>query len=96
MYRLKSPFKSANNDGNDTAWMFISEDRKDIFAAYFRISCIVNGGIYRMKFTALDPMAKYEVVGEDKQYYGDELMNIGLVFEMWGDYTSKIWRLKRI
>ena len=96
MYRLRSPFKDINNDGNDTAWMFISEDRKDIFAAYFRISCIVNGGIYRMKFTALDPMAKYEVVGEDKQYYGDELMNIGLVFEMWGDYTSKIWRLKRI
>ena len=96
MYRLKSPFKSVDNDGNDTAWMFISEDGKNIFAAYFRISCIVNGGIYRMKFTALDPMAKYEVVGEDKKYYGDELMNIGLVFEMWGDYTSKIWRLKRI
>ena len=96
MYRLKSPFKDINNDGNDTAWMVISEDGNDIFAAYFRISCIVNGGIYRMKFTALDPMAKYEVVGEDKQYYGDELMNIGLVFEMWGDYTSKIWRLKRI
>ena len=96
MYRLKSPFEDINNDGNDTAWMVISEDGNDIFAAYFRISCIVNGGIYRMKFTALDPMAKYEVVGEDKQYYGDELMNIGLVFEMWGDYTSKIWRLKRI
>ena len=30
------------------------------------------------------------------ELYGDELMNIGLVFEMWGDYTSKIWRLKRI
>ena len=96
MYRLKSPFKSENNDGNDTAWMFVSEDGNDIFAAYFRISCIVNGGIYRMKFTALDPDAKYQIIGEDKLYYGDELMNIGLVFEMWGDYTSKIWRLKKV
>ena len=96
MYRLKNPFKDVNNDGNDTAWMFISEDRKDIFAAYFRISCIVNGGIYRMKFTALEPNEKYEVIGEEKQYYGDELMNIGLVFEMWGDYTSKIWRLRKV
>lgn len=96
MYRLKSPFRDANNDGNDTAWMFVSEDGKDIFAAYFRISCIVNGGIYRMKFTALDPQAKYEIVGEERQYYGDELMHIGLVFEMWGDYTSKIWRLKKV
>ncbi len=96
MYRLKSPFRDANNDGNDTAWIVISEDGKDVFAAYFRISCIVNGGIYRMKFTALDPEAKYEIVGEGKQYYGDELMNIGLVFEMWGDYTSKIWRLRKV
>ena len=96
MYRLKSPFRDVNNDGNDTAWMFVSEDGKDVFAAYFRISCIVNGGIYRMKFTALDPQAKYEIVGEEKQYFGDELMNIGLVFEMWGDYTSKIWRLKKV
>ena len=96
MYRLKSPFRDVNNDGNDTAWMFISEDGNNIFAAYFRISCVVNGGIYRMKFTALDSEAKYEIVGEGKQYYGDELMNIGLVFEMWGDYTSKIWRLKKV
>ena len=96
MYRLKSPFKDRYNDGNDTAWMFVSEDGKDIFAAYFRISCIVNGGIYRMQFTALDPEALYEVMEEGKRYYGDELMNIGLVFEMWGDYTSKIWRLKKI
>lgn len=96
MYRLKSPFRDVYNDGNDTAWMFVSEDGADIFAAYFRISGIVNGGIYRMKFVALDPASRYEVVGEGKQYYGDELMNIGLVFEMWGDYTSKIWRLKRL
>lgn len=96
MYRLKSPFKDANNDGNDTAWMFVSEEGTDIFAAYFRISGIVNGGIYRMKFTALDEEAQYEIVGEGKCYSGDELMHIGLIFEMWGDYTSKIWRLKKV
>lgn len=96
MYRLKSPFRNAYNDGNDTAWMFISEDGRDVFAAYFRISCIVNGGIYRMKFTALEPDATYEVVGENKTYSGDELMEIGLVVDMWGDYTSRTWRLKRI
>lgn len=96
MYRLKSPFRNVYNDGNDTAWMFISEDGRDVFAAYFRISCIVNGGIYRMKFTALEPDATYEVVGENKTYSGDELMEIGLVVDMWGDYTSRTWRLKRI
>lgn len=91
MYRIESPF-----EGNTTAWQFISEDGKDIFAAYFRIMCEVNKGIFRMKFVALDEEAKYEVVGEDKIYTGAELMNIGLVVDMWGDYQSRTWRFKRI
>ena len=91
MYRLKSPY-----EGNDTAWMFISEDGCDIFAGYFRILCKVNGGIYRMKFIALDENAIYKVVDEDKEYTGAELMYIGLEVDMWGDYTSKTWRIKRI
>lgn len=90
MYRLKSPF-----EGNDTAWMFISEDGKDVFAAYFRVLCKVNAGIFRMKFTALDPEGIYEIVGEEKRYSGDELMQIGLVVDMHGDFQSKTWRLKR-
>lgn len=91
MYRLKSPF-----EGNDTAWMFISEDGKDIFAAYFRILCKVNPGIFRMKFAALDADGIYEIVGEDKRYSGDELMQIGLVVDLYGDFMSKTWRIKRI
>ena len=91
MYRIESPF-----EGNTTAWQFISEDGKDIFAAYFKVLCEVNAGISRMKFVALDEEAKYEVVGEDKVYTGAELMNIGLVVDMWGDYQSKTWRLKRV
>ena len=91
MYRLKSPF-----EGNDTAWMFVSEDGYDIFAAYFRVLCQVNPGIFRMKFTALDPEGVYELVGEEKYYSGDELMNIGLVVDMYGDFTSKTWRMRKI
>lgn len=90
MYRLQSPY-----EGNTTAWMFISEDGNDIFAAYFRIMCEVNPGISRMKFTALDAGAVYELVGEDKCYSGDELMNVGLVVDFWGDFRSRTWRLKR-
>lgn len=97
MYRLKSPFgANGEKSGNDTAWMFISEDGKDIFAAYFRILCKVNGGIYRMKLAGLEADAVYEIVGEDKRYSGDELMNIGLVVDMWGDFTSRTWRLKKL
>lgn len=91
MYRLMSPF-----EGNHTAWMFVSQDGVDIFAAYFQIMCEVNPGIHRMKFTALDPDATYMVVREGKRYRGDELMQVGLVVECQGDFQSRTWRLKRM
>ena len=91
MYRIESPF-----EGNTTAWQFVSEDGKNIFAAYFRILSKVSTGISRMKFVALEQEAKYEVVGEDLIYTGAELMNIGLVVELWGDYQSRTWLLHKI
>lgn len=90
MYRLENPF-----EGNTAAWEFISEDGNDIFAAYFRILCEVNPGISRMKFQALDPEAQYEVVGEGKVYSGDELMEVGILVDFWGDFQSRTWRLKK-
>ena len=83
------------HEGNHTAWMFVSQDGMDIFAAYFIILCEVNPGIRRMKFTALDSDALYEVVGEGKCYRGDELMEIGLVVDLHGDFQSRTWRLKK-
>lgn len=91
MYRLASPFQ-----GNHTAWMFRSKDGKDIFAAYFQVLCEVNPGIQRMKFTALEPDGLYEIVGEGVSYWGDELMEIGLVVDCYGDFQSRTWRLKRL
>ena len=35
-----------------------------------------------MKFTALDPDARYEIIGEDQTYYGDELMEIGVLLPL--------------
>jgi len=91
MYRLKSPF-----EGNDTAWQFISEDKNNVFAAYFRINSKVNPGITRLRLTALEPDAFYELEGEDKAYGGDELMNIGIIIDMWGDFQCRTFRLKRV
>ena len=90
MYRLASPF-----EGNHTAWMFRSKDGNNVFAAYFQTLSEVNPGIRRMKFTALEPDAIYEVLGEGKQYHGDELMEIGLVVDCYGDFQSQTWRLKK-
>jgi len=91
MYRVESPF-----DGNTAAWVFVSEDGNDVFAAYFRILATINNPAMRMKFAGLDRSARYEVVGEGKVYTGAELMNIGLIVDPQGDFQSITWRLKKI
>ncbi len=91
MYRVANPF-----DGNAAAWVFVSEDGRNVFAAYFRLLARVNGPVQRMKFAGLDEAARYEVVGEGKVYTGAELMNIGLDTELHGDFQSITWRLKKL
>lgn len=91
MYRLQNPF-----EGNTAAWMFRSQDGQDIFAAYFRIRAQVNPGIERMKFAGLQPHAVYEIADTGERYRGDELMEIGLLVQLHGDYQSKTWRLRKI
>lgn len=51
-----------------------------------------------MKFTALDTDAVYEILGDGqgKRYSGDELMNIGLTVDLWGDFNSRTWRLRKV
>lgn len=90
MYRLQNPFT-----GNTAAWMFISEDGMDIFAAYFRIQAVVNGPMEWMKFTALDPEAQYEDLDTSEIWNGDELMEIGISMELHGDAQSRTWRFKK-
>lgn len=91
MYRVASPF-----EGNTAAWVFVSEDGSDVFAAYFQILATVNNPALRMKFAGLDYCARYEVVGEGKVYTGAELMNIGLIVDPHGDFQSVTWRLRKV
>ncbi len=91
MYRLQSPF-----EGNTAAWMFLSQDKKEIFAAYFRICAKVNPGITRMKLQGLQPDGIYEIKETGQRFRGDELMEIGLVVDMHGDYQSRTWRLHKV
>lgn len=95
LYRLKSPF-----EGNDTAWLIVSEDKKNVFAAYFRVLNEVNPGISRLRFAGLEPDAVYELITASKEekgpcYWGDELMNLGLIVEFWEDFQSRVWRFRK-
>lgn len=83
MYRLASPF-----EGNTTAWMFVSEDKTEFFFAYFRIQAKVNPAITRIHLQGIDPDMVYQCMETGICYRGDELMEIGLVMDVDGDYQS--------
>ena len=76
-YRLESPF-----EGNVTAWMSVSGDRKTAVVGWYRTLNGINMGYTRVKLRGLEPDSVYRV-SEDGvlrgEYYGDELMNVGLV-----------------
>ncbi|ANS74980.1 alpha-galactosidase [Paenibacillus yonginensis] len=91
-YRLLSPF-----EGNETAWMFVSEDKKEAFAAYFQVLAGPNAPLRRLKLKGLDPAKAYRLEADGKVYGGDELMYRGLHFKpLEGDFKSLLFILREI
>jgi alpha-galactosidase len=99
-YRLRSPFES-----NETAWMVVSEDRKEAIVGWYRVLNEVNVGYDRVKLAGLDPDFCYEIEGDKETYYGDELMHAGLITsdassgtitatEQGRDFDSRLYILK--
>ena len=101
-YRLASPFQT-----NEPAWMVVSEDKTQAIVGYYRILSRVNAPFTRLVLKGLDPDKAYKVEGQGI-FFGDELMNAGLVtsnastgkfgFDSkadWeaGDFTSTIYLL---
>lgn len=76
-YRLQSPF-----DHNISAWMVVSEDKKQAIVAIFKILNDVNCEYRRLYLKGLDENLCYHAVEDGKEkgsFYGSELMNIGMV-----------------
>ncbi len=55
-YRLKSPF-----EGNDTAWIVVSKDKRQALAAYYQRLNTVNASWLRFKLAGLDPDKRYRI-----------------------------------
>ncbi|MDY7224695.1 alpha-galactosidase [Halalkalibacterium halodurans] len=81
-YRLLSPFNS-----NEVSWMVVSRDKKQAIVAYYKVLAKPNDKYYRIKLKGLDPEKLYEIKRGSTSYYGDELMNIGIILA--GDYTDR-------
>lgn len=89
-YRILSPF-----EGNETAWIFVSEDKQDAYACYFRTLAEANGPVTIVRFKGLDENLQYKVEETGEIYGGDELMNVGISLPyLTGDYQSMAFRLK--
>ena len=73
-YRLKSPFKN-----NVSAWMVVSEDKKEAVVGWYRVLNGINLPCERLRLQGLDASMAYEVNGDGPAHYGDELMYAGLV-----------------
>lgn len=73
-YRLQSPFEN-----NIAAWMSVSEDKRTAVVGYYKILNDVNCEFRRLKLKGLVPDMRYLVEDKKEWFYGDELMNAGLV-----------------
>ena len=101
LYRLLSPF-----EGDEAAWMYVSEDRSEAVVFHFRVLAEANGPLGRLRLKGLDPDADYRLEPLDGQadangagtvYGGDQLMWAGLHVETGsGDFQSRMWRLIRV
>lgn len=73
-YRLSSPFEK-----NVTAWMSVSEDKKTAIVGWYRVLNPVNDSYTRLKLCGLMEDAEYTIEGNNSSFFGDELMNLGLL-----------------
>lgn len=90
LYRLMSPF-----EGNEAAWMYVSEDKREAFIAYFKILAKPNEPFCRIYPKGLNPDLEYEIIGENQSFGGDMLMNAGMCIPtLNGDFQSFTWKLK--
>jgi len=84
-YRILSPF----DNNNQTAWIFVDENKEEALYSYFQIMDKANKPNTRVKLLGLDSEKTYKL-DDGRVYDGDELMNRGIFLypDLYGDYQS--------
>ncbi|MDR3314398.1 MAG: alpha-galactosidase [Oscillospiraceae bacterium] len=91
-YRLRSPF-----EGEECAWMFVSEDKREALVQYFRLRGTPDAWPPRLRLQGLAPDALYALEGWNRTLHGDTLMHAGLVIpNPQQDYTDYNIHLKQV
>lgn len=101
-YRLLSPF-----EGNITCWMVVNEDKSQAIVGWYRTLSGANLPFTRVRLQGLDPDSCYINQETGASYYGDELMNAGLITSdglsgqaaetstEYGDFDSRLYIFKK-
>jgi alpha-galactosidase len=94
-YRLKSPF-----EGDDCAWMVVSEDRSEALVGYYKFLNRSNTSDIQLRLCGLSDAVSYKIMSRPGgSYFGDELMNAGIVVQKselcagGGDFSSVLYYL---
>lgn len=74
-YRLLSPFE----ENDQAAWMFIDKKKEKVVVFYYLLFARANNWFISLKLVGLDKDKLYQQVGTEKLYYGDELMQEGIL-----------------
>lgn len=83
-YRIDNPFY-----GNTATWIVVNKEKTEALVGHFQILAQPNPGYNnKILLKGLDPEKKYRV-NEEYEAYGDELMNMGIVFSQPDRYFSK-------
>jgi alpha-galactosidase len=92
LFRLLSPF-----DGMDAAWMYVSVDREKAVVFFYKTLATPNPPFFRLKLRGLNPEKMYKVNDLELEYFGDELLQIGLKLPLIKkDFFSYIYRIEAI
>lgn len=76
-YRLMNPFEGHNQ----TAWIFVDEEKNEALFYYYTILAETNKAMARVKFVGLDPHKTYRLNQSNVVLYGSELMYKGLYMD---------------
>lgn len=90
MYRLKLPEES-----NFPAVLFVSEEGDKAVLFAFQVNPTINHAFPRVRLQGLDEAATFKVEGFG-ELTGKTLMNMGLMLEFDGEYSSKVLSLERV
>lgn len=89
-YRLQSPF-----EGNETAWMYISEDKTKAILFVYSVLTTPNAPFTRVRLKGLKPEYQYKLQGTDITLSGEQLLSYGInttkQLQESGDFKSSIF-----